>query len=79
MDQELLLHRAAVPVGVAVVVDRGALLVDARLERLDDPGVQALEVGAAQAPGGPERVDARAKQPLVRVDVPDPGNAALIQ
>ena len=29
--------------------------------------------------GGPERVDLRAPERLVRVDVPDPGQAALVE
>ena len=49
------------------------------LERLDDARVQALDLGAAQPAGRSQRMDARAEQRLVRVDVPDAGDAALVE
>ena len=79
VDQELVLHRAALAVRVAVVVDRRALVREPRLERLDDARVQALEVGAAQPAGRLQRMDAGAEQRLVRVDVPDAGDPALVE
>ena len=79
VDQELVLHRAALAVGVPVVVDRGALPVDPALERLHDARVQALDLGAAQPARRPQRMDARAEQRLVGVDVPDAGHAALVE
>src|SRR5262245_18222013 len=42
MDEELVLHRPTLATGVAVVVDRGAAGVDARLQGGDDGVAQRL-------------------------------------
>ncbi len=79
MDQELVLHRAALAVRIPVVVDGRALVREPGLERRDDARVQAFEVGAAQTADRLQRMDACAKQRLVRVDVPDTRDPALVE
>src|SRR3954464_6070167 len=44
VDEELVLHRALLAAGVAVVVDRGAAGVDSRLQRAHDRIPQSLQV-----------------------------------
>ena len=46
---------------------------------VDDRLVQPLDLGAAQPPGRLQRMDAGAEQRLVGVDVPDAGDAALVE
>src|SRR3954470_752166 len=50
VDEELILHRALLAAGVAVVVDRGAAGVDPGLQRRDDPIAQRLQVLRSHRP-----------------------------
>src|SRR4051794_4189981 len=52
VDEELVLHRALLAAGVAVVVDRGATRVDPGLQRRDDPVPQRLQVLRLHRAGG---------------------------
>src|SRR5690348_11215681 len=51
VDQEAVLERAARAVDVAEVVDRGALGLDSRAERLLDPVAQPRPVGPGEPAG----------------------------
>jgi hypothetical protein len=64
---------------VPVVVDRGALRVDAQLQRLDHGGAQRLDLCARQLAHRPQWVDPRAKERLVGVDVADAGDPLLVE
>src|SRR3954469_23096162 len=79
VDEELVLHRALLAAGVAVVVDRGATGVDPGLQRRDDPVAQRLQVLGLHRAGGRERVQLGPEERLVGVDVADPGNAGLVE
>ncbi len=79
VDQELVLHRAALTAGVAVVVDRRAAMRKAGLERIDDPVAQLLGVLEAHRAGGRERVQVGAEERLVGVDVADPRDLGLVE
>ena len=73
-----LLHRP-VAIGSRVVVDRSA----ARLHRLaqdaHDRGVESLNLLAAQSCAGGERMEVRSPERLVGIDIPNAGDAALIE
>src|SRR5215207_1278826 len=69
VDEELVLHRPLLAAAVAVVVDRGAAVVDSGLERGDDGVAQRLQVLGLHRAGGRERVQAGAVERLVGVDV----------
>src|SRR5436190_21159892 len=62
MDQELVLEGAALPVGVAEVVDRRAARGEAGFERRDHRVAQRRHLAGAQRAGRPQRVDPRAEQ-----------------
>src|SRR3954447_4565901 len=79
VDQEAVLERAADPFGVAEVVDGGALRLDAELERLHHRVAQRARLLAVDAVGAPERVDARAEERLVGVDVADARDPLLVE
>src|SRR4051794_28707902 len=79
VDEELVLHRALLAAGVAVVVDRGAAGVDPGLQRRDDPLAQRLQVLRLHRAGGRERVQLSAEERLVGVDVADAGDAGLVE
>jgi hypothetical protein len=66
MDQELALEGAPDAAGVAEVVDRRA----ARGERIGDREGERVKLRALQHPHRPERVDPRAEERLIGVDVP---------
>jgi len=52
---------------------------DAELERAADRPVEARHLGAVELTRGSERVDARAPERLVRIDVPDAGDRTLVE
>ena len=79
MHEELVLEGALHAIGIAEVVDRRALGVDARLQRLDDRAGELVELGARQRPRRSQRVDARAEERLVGVDVADAGDPPLVE
>ena len=79
VNQEAVLKGAAGPIDVTEIVDRGALGVDPRLQRLLDPGPQPLQLGPRQATGGPERMDARPEKRFIGVDVADARDPPLVQ
>src|ERR1700724_3606416 len=76
---ELVLHRPALAVWEAVVAQRRALAREARRERRADRGVQPPELGGRELARGPQRMDARAPERLVDVDVPHSGEGALVE
>jgi len=53
--------------------------VDPGLQRIVDRLTQRLELSTAQRSRGAQRVDSRPEQRLVRVDVADAGNPALVE
>jgi hypothetical protein len=69
VDEELVLEGALDAVGVAEVVDGRAARVDPGGQRRDDGVAQRAGLLAGQPTGGAQRVDARAEQRLVGVDV----------
>jgi hypothetical protein len=73
------LHGAAGAVGRAVVAERRSLSCDAGSERSADAAVKRGDLGVRELAGGLERVDLGTPERLVRVDVPDPGQAALVE
>src|SRR5579862_3315930 len=73
---ELALHPAA---GVGAVAEVGALAPDAEPERLEDALPQRADLVGCQPAGRPQRVQPRMPQRLVRVDVPEPGDRALVE
>ena len=79
VDAELVLHRASAAVGQAVVAERRSLPGEAVLERGADPAVQPPQLVAVEAGGRTQRVEPRAPQRLVDVDVPHPREGALIE
>ena len=79
MHQEAVLKGAAHPVDVAEVVDRGAARVDAFQQRRDDGIAQASVLLEREASSGAQRVDARAEERLIGVDVADARDAALVE
>ena len=79
VHQELVLEGAVDAVDVAEVVDRRALGLDAGAQRVDDRVRQAFVLVGRQRPGGPEGMDPGPEQGLVGVDVPDPGDHALVE
>ena len=79
VDEELVLEGSAHAVDVAEVVDRRPARVDAGLQRRDRRLAQALVLLGRELPGGAQRVDAGAEQRLVGVDVPDAGDAPLVE
>jgi hypothetical protein len=79
MDAEAILERAAHAVDVAEVVDRRAARVDAVEQRREDRVAQRLVLRSRERTGGPQRVNPRAVQGLVGVDVADPRDAPLVE
>src|SRR3954453_18885935 len=77
MDLELVLEGALRPARVAVIVDRRALGIDAGVKHVDDRLVQAFDLLGPERAHRPQRVDLRAPERLVRVDVPHARHALL--
>ena len=78
VDLQVLLHRA-VAVGRRVVVDRAAAALDRLAQDRPDIAVQPALVGRPQRPDGPQRMEPRRPQRLVRVDVADAGEERLVE
>ncbi len=64
---------------VAEVVNRGPARVDAVEQDLDHGLAQAGVLHTGEPSGGAQRVDARAEESLVGVDVADPRDATLVE
>ena len=79
VDEELVLHRPLLAAAVAVVVDRGAAVVDPGLQGGDDGVAQRLQVLGLHRAGGRERVQAGPVERLVGVDVADAGDPGLVE
>ena len=79
VDAELVLHAALAPSGLAVVAQRRALTRDPRVERLAHAPVKRLSSRRLERAGDPQRVEPRAPERLVGVDVPDAGDRALVE
>ena len=79
MHEELVLKRAFDAVGMAEVVDRGSARVEAGVQRRHDGVAQRGDLRALEPARLAQRVDRRAKQRLVGVDVPDAGDPALVE
>jgi hypothetical protein len=75
MDQELALEGAPDAAGVAEVVDRRA----ARGERIGDREGERVKLRALQHPHRPQRVDPRAEERLIGVDVPHSRDVPLVE
>src|SRR3989442_66019 len=76
---EPVLHALAAPVRRRVVAQARPLPADPRLQRLLDAACQSRDVVRGEGPGGSQRVDARAPEGLVNVDVPEPRNSPLVE
>src|SRR5439155_17989123 len=79
VDLELVLHRARAPVGERVVPEGGSLACDARLERGAHGLVQPPELPGLEALGSAERMDPRAPERLVHVDISQARERALVE
>ena len=79
MDEEPVLEGAAGSVGVAEVVDRGAVGGDPGAQRLDHPVAQSRELRTGQPPRRAQRVDAGSEERLVGVDVAHASDPPLVE
>ena len=79
VDAELVLHRSGSPVGGGVVLQRRALALDARPERSPDGPGHAGDLVRRELVRRALRVDARAPERLVRVDVPESRDDPLVE
>src|SRR5207248_5346917 len=73
---ELPLHPAA---GVRAVAEVGALPADAEPKRLANALAQRRDLVRREVARRAQRIDARVPQRLVRVDVPEAGDRALVE
>jgi hypothetical protein len=78
INVEPLLH-FAVPIRCGVVVDRGAASVNRFAQHTHNRKVQRVELRWAQPICRGKRMDFRAPERLIGVDVADPNDAALIE
>jgi hypothetical protein len=79
VHQELVLEGAPQAVEMTKVIDARTPRVDARPQRSDYGLAEVCALRRAEAAGGAQRVNAGAKQCLVRVDVAHPRDPALIE
>src|SRR5262245_36767403 len=79
VDVELVLHRASVAVRRDVVAERRSLSLDSLAQDRPQRAVEPREPLLVELARGPERMDLRAPERLVRVDVPDAGDAPLVE
>jgi hypothetical protein len=77
VHEEAVLEAALRAVHVAVVVDRGALRVDPRLERRHHGVAKRLHLRALEGADRPLRMDPGPEERLVGVDVAHAGHALL--
>jgi hypothetical protein len=73
------LHSAFLAVRRPVVAQGRPLAGDSRLEGLANGFVESLQLLLAQVAGGPERMDLRPPERLVRVDVPHACGGTLVE
>ena len=73
------LKKAANPVGIHVVRDRGAAEADRLLKNSEECLTKALELGAAQAAGRAAGTDSGVEEAFVGVDVADAGKQRLVK
>lgn len=79
VDAVEFLEAARCSISIAIVAQGAAAMAEGTAERAFDGSVQAGDLVSSQGVGGGERVNARAEQRLVHIDVPKPGNHGLIQ
>ena len=75
---EPLLHRA-IAIRPGVVVDRRAARLNRLAQHADDRGVESLHLIATQRRPSGKRMEVRSPERLIGVDVPEAGDAALIE
>src|SRR3990172_6516909 len=79
VDPELLLHRASRAVRRRVVAEGRPLAVDAGTERRPDRAVEPGDLVGSQSRSRAQRAEPGAPERLVRVDVPEPCDDALVE
>ena len=79
VDAELGLHRSRRAVASAVVAERRSLAGNAEPERPPNSSHQGLELLRRERVGGTQRVEPCPPERLVRVDVPDACEDALVE
>jgi hypothetical protein len=79
MDEELLLHLAALSTGVAIVVDGGTTQVETPLQGRHDAVPECALMIRLHRAGRREWVEAGSVKCFVGVDVSDPGYGLLVQ
>jgi hypothetical protein len=79
VDPELGLHLSGGAVGVSVIAQSRALAGNASPERALDSAHQRFELRGIHVAGRAQRVEARPPQRLVRVDVPNACEDALVE
>ena len=79
VDPELGLHRAFASVGAPVVAEGGALALDSAPECSANATNELGELFPGQLVSRPEGMETRPPESLVGVDVPDPGEEALVE
>ena len=79
VDAKLGLHLSGGAVGVSVIAQSRTLAGDASPERALDSAHQRFELRGIHVAGRAQRVEARPPQRLVRVDVPDACEDALVE
>src|SRR5262249_47288015 len=79
VDLELVLHRAARTVRLSVVAQRGSLALYACFERALDSFAERLHLVGPELASRRQRVDPRAPERLVDVDVPEAGQRPLVE
>src|SRR5437868_1984148 len=76
---ELRLHPPGRAIRPPVVAQRRPLSANAGLERLPDAAMQGAHLRLVELARRPARIDLRPPERLVRVDVPEPGERALVE
>ena len=79
VDVELVLHRAPVPVRRDVVAKRRPLPFDPLPQHGPQRAVETRQLGPVELARGAKRMNLRAPERLVRVDVPDTRQAPLVE
>jgi len=79
VDAKPVLHATPSAVRRGVIAQARALPFDSRLQHVLDRTCQPGELVLVERPGGTQRVDLRAPERLVDVDVPEPRDCALVE
>src|SRR5205085_3488269 len=79
VDLELVLHRSRPAVGTRIVTQRRTLPSNPRAERLLDRACEPFDVVVVERSCRRVRMDARAPEGLVYIDVPHPRERALVE